>query len=167
VVEMASLDTMPHSVDFFLEMIGSKIWDNTVFLHHENVEHVLAAAPIDYISQTVKHHHLNYFGWQGLGFPEYSDKYQHKAYTIGFAGTGPTFYINTIDNASAHGPDGQGHHALAGDADPCFGKVVEGIEAVDTLFLHGLNQHKMRKSEEHPWADDEHTWSHIVKIEIL
>jgi hypothetical protein len=167
VVEMASLDIMPHSVDFFLEMIGSKIWDNTVFLHHEQVEHVLAAAPIDYKTQTVKHHHLNYFGWQGLGFPEYSKKHPHKRYTIGFAGKGPTFYINTLDNSDAHGPGGQGHHALDGDADPCFGTVIEGIEVVDLLFLHGLNQSKMRESKEHPWADDEHTWSHIVKIEIM
>lgn len=168
VVEMAPLDTMPHSIDFFLEMVKSKIWDNTVFLHHERTEHVLAAAPIDYQSQTVKHHHLQYFGWDGgLGFPEYSDKVPHKAYTIGFAGTGPTFYINTMDNSDVHGPGGQGHHALAEDADPCFGTIVEGVEAIDTLFLHGLNQSKMRQSEEHPWADDEHTWSHIVKIEIM
>jgi hypothetical protein len=167
VVEMASLDIMPHSVDFFLEMIGSKIWDNTVFLHHEDVEHVLAAAPIDYKTQTVKHHHLNYFGWQGLGFPEYSKKHPHKRYTIGFAGKGPTFYINTLDNSDAHGPGGQGHRTIDGDADPCFGTVIEGTEAVDLLFHHGLNQSKMRESKEHPWADDEHTWSHIVKIEIM
>lgn len=167
VIQMAPLDDMPHAIDFFLNMIKSKIWDNTVFLHHEDVEHVLAAAPIDYISQSVKHHHLKYLGWQGLGFPEYSEKQPHKAYTIGFAGLGPTFYINTMDNSQAHGPGGQGHHVLAEDADPCFGEVIEGKEAVDMLIQHGLNQNTMRESNEHPWADKEHTWTHIVKIEMI
>lgn len=167
VVQMVPLDLMPHSIEFFLDMIGSKIWDNTVFLHHAKVEHVLAAAPIDYLSQNVKHHHLKYLGWQGLGFPEYSEKQPHKSYTIGFSGTGPTFYINTMDNSAVHGPGGQGHHVLAEDADPCFGEVVEGKEAVDTLVMHGLNQNAMRESDKHPWASKEHTWTHIVKIELV
>lgn len=165
---MAPLDLMPHSVEYFLEMVQSGIWDNTVFLHHEKAEHVIAAAPIDFASRTIKHHHLQYLGWTGLAFPEYSKDFsEHSKYTIGFAGQGPTFYINAMDNSEAHGPGGQGHHTLPEDADPCFAEIIEGRDAIDDLIRLGMNQNKAHEVDQHPWADTEHTWIHLIKIEII
>jgi hypothetical protein len=56
-------------------------------------------------------------------------------YTVGFAGRpgGPDFYINKVDNSINHGPGGQSHHDLHEEADPCFGKVVGGIELMDEI----------------------------------
>jgi hypothetical protein len=58
---------------------------------------------------------------------------------------------------------GCGTRALTEIADPCFGTVVEGIEAVDLLFHHGLNQ-KQNEGKEHPWTMNTRI---IVKIEIM
>jgi hypothetical protein len=166
VVEMAPLDIMPASIHLFLDMVTAGIWDNTIFLHNEEVEHVIAAAPVDYATQKLKHSQISNLGWIGLGFPEYSDRFPHTQYTIGFAGQGPTFYINTMDNSESHGPGGQGHHQLPDDAAPCFAKVVGGFEVVDDLVRLGLNQ-KETTMGSHPWADDGHTWTRIVSVELL
>jgi cyclophilin family peptidyl-prolyl cis-trans isomerase len=57
---------------------------------------------------------------------------QSVVYTAGRPG-GPDFYVSTEDNTRNHGPGGQASYALPGEADPCFGKVVEGFEAVDRM----------------------------------
>jgi len=166
-VELAPVDLVPHSILFFLDTIGNKLWDHTVFLHHEDTEHVVAAAPIDYTTQRVKHLQLSQLGWIGLGFPEYSAEYTHQQYTLGYSGQGPTFYINSVDNTDMHGPGGQGHHLLETDADPCFAKVVQGVDVVAEMIRLGANQKKSSIEGQHPWADDEHTWTHIVSAEIV
>jgi len=168
VMELASVDDMPYSIHMFLDMVEYHIWDNTIFLHHQEVEHVIAAAPLDADSHKIKFNQLHSLGWDGLGFPEYSPKYTHKKYTIGYADQGPTFYINTMDNVKVHGPEGgQGHHKLPNDADPCFGKVVDGFEVVEALKQYGLQNNRMSQDASHPWADDKHSWTRIVKAEIL
>jgi cyclophilin family peptidyl-prolyl cis-trans isomerase len=169
VVQLASLDQMPHSVSFFLDMVKSRLWDNTVFLHHENVEHVMAAAPVDFVTQTVKYHHLQYYGFEGLGFPEYSPQIPHTKYTLGFAGFGPTFYINTMDNSAHHGPGSlQGHFVLPTDADPCFGHVISGHNVIDSITVdNGTGQNPIEAHAQHPWANEQHTWTRIVEILVL
>jgi len=168
-IELAPLDWMPHSILFFLDMVHNKLWDNTVFLHHEDTDHVMAAAPIDYNTQRIKHLQLNQLGWIGLGFPEYTPQYPHVKYTLGFSGQGPTFYINTVDNTAQHGPGGQGHHLLKStDADPCFAKVVVGQDTVDEMIRLGAKQKQSGGAiGNHPWTDEEHTWTHIVSVEIV
>jgi len=54
---------------------------------------------------------------------------------VGFAGRpgGPDFYVSTVDNSRNHGPGGQSGYADPTEADPCFGKVVEGFDAVDRM----------------------------------
>jgi hypothetical protein len=37
------------------------------------------------------------------------------------------------NNVQAHGPGGQGSYADPSEADPCFGKVVEGLDAVERM----------------------------------
>ena len=46
---------------------------------------------------------------------------------------GPDFYISTVDNTLNHGPGGQGQYTLKNEADPCFAKVVQGVEVVEAI----------------------------------
>ena len=167
-VELAASEWMPHAILFFLDTVQNKLWDHTVFMHHEDTEHVIVAAPIDYNTQRIKHLQLNQLGWLGLGFPEYREDYPHVQYTLGFSGQGPTIYINTKDNTKSHGPGGQGHHLLETDAEPCFGRVIKNDEAaVDEIIRLADKQNKSNMDGHHPWVDDEHTWTHIVTAEIV
>lgn len=167
-VELAPVHSMPQSIYFFLDMISNKLWDHTIFLHHEDMDHVLAAAPIDFDTQKAKRMEIYETGWTGLGFPEYTVDIPHEKYTLGFSGQGPTFYINSHNNTLQHGPGGQDHHLLATDADPCFGKVVQGKEVVDELIRVGGNvQPKTHSGQQHHWLNSEHSWTRIVSVELV
>jgi len=80
-----------------------------------------------------------------LSYQEYSEEYPHKQWTVGFAGRpgGPDFYINKIDNTLNHGPGGQEHHDLHEEADPCFGKVVDGFDTIQRLVQEPHNNAAM------------------------
>lgn len=170
VIEMAPLDLMPHSIHMFLDMLELKMWDNTVFWHQDDVEHVIAAALFNFFSGEPKYHHLKSLGWDGLQFPEYSEEYPHKKYTIGYSGRGPNIYINMADNTELHGPGGvhTGHHDLPEEADPCFARVVEGTDVVDALYRLSLEEKKKSKENdgrEPTWQENELT--RIVKVEVI
>lgn len=114
-VETAPIELMPHAVFLFLELVTH--WDGGAF--HRNAGHVL---------QVMTHgSHL------GLAFQEYSPKYPHIKYTLGYAGRpgGPPFYVSTVDNTHNHGPASQGSKS---EADSCFGRVLEGKDVVDRLL---------------------------------
>lgn len=174
IVELASIDEMPISVHFFLELVSNKIWDDTIFIHHEQRDHVIAVPPISYTTQRPKTDEMKNVGWTRLGYPEYSNKYPHKKYTIGFANQGPTFYINTMDNTENHGPNGQQHHLLAGEGDPCFGTIVGGLDAIDEIIQFGLskNQQSLQKisngiATNTSGAEDDPLWTRFIKAEII
>jgi Cyclophilin type peptidyl-prolyl cis-trans isomerase/CLD len=169
VVQLAPVDEVPHALHFFLDMIQNGLWDDALFLHHEKVDHVMAAAPMDYKTHNIRYDELNDMGWQkGLGFPEFSKSLPHDKYTLGFADRGPTFYINTMDNSDIHGPGGQGHHVLPEDADPCFGRIVEGQDVVDALITYGLKaDNRLKITGAHPWKDSDHSWSRLVSAKLL
>lgn len=78
VVELASIEVVPYSVDAFLDMITSRLWDNTVFYHHSSQSHVIAAAPVNYGTFDTKNHHFEALGYSGLSFPEYSESVPHS-----------------------------------------------------------------------------------------
>eukprot|EP00980_Cylindrotheca_fusiformis_P004570 scaffold977_cov128-Cylindrotheca_fusiformis.AAC.6 len=169
VVELASIDLMPYSVEVFLDMIVAGVWDNTVFYHHASQHHVVAAAPVSYGTFDAKKSHFEALGFSGLSFPEYSESLPHsmashnsphEQYTIGFSGNGPNFYINTIDNSRHHGPGGQGHHELSSDADPCFGKVVSGHQVIKEMM-----QDRSPSSNPKTWADFD--ISRLVRVHLL
>jgi len=132
IVEMAPIDMMPHSVNYVLEMIKAKIWDNSVFTHRSN--HILFAELRDDKGND-KRHLLSENNISTLSFPEYNTDYPHTKYTLGFSGRpgGPEFYINVEDNTSSHGPGGQAHHAMHEEADACFGRVIKGQHIVDWM----------------------------------
>lgn len=121
-VEMAPLDLMPHSVYTFLEMASLGLLDGCSFIL--NALHVVKAAPLPFNGSfnQEKAQQFAASGLESVAFREYSADYPHKPYTIGFAADGtPSFYINTEDNSEIH------------VGDPCFGKVVSGIETVKRL----------------------------------
>jgi len=122
IMEMASLELMPHSVYTFLEMISEGLLDGCSFII--NALHVLKAAPLpfDGSSASVKAKQFSDVGLESVAFREYSPAFPHKKYTIGFAADGsPSFYINSEDNSEIH------------VGDPCFAKVVSGFDAVQRL----------------------------------
>lgn len=165
VMEMASIDLMPHSVHFFLDQISLGLWDNTVFWHHDGVDHVISAAAVAYQTGEPKHHHFQALDVGPLSFAEYANSLPHKPWTVGFAGAGPEFYINTVDNTILHGPGGQGqHHHLPGQADPCFATITDGVDVVSKMY--NLSQKQSNQAERRrDWHDNELT--RIVKAEVL
>jgi len=168
VVETVPLDESPHAVHLFLDLVHRKLWNDSVFLHNDEVEHLMAAAPVHYKTHNLKSDELDALPFQKLGFPEYSANHPHKKYTLGFAGVGPTFYINTMDNSKTHGPGGQEHHALKSDADPCFGTIVAGREVIETLVYTGtIGDNRLSRQGSHPWTEQDLAWTRIVSVEIL
>ena len=107
-----------------------------------------------------RHHHFDAVGAGGLSFLEHSTQYPHEQYTLGFAGKGPEFYINARNNTILHGGGNQ-HHP---QADPCFAKVVEGIDVVLQMYELSLKQSRQAATRRE-WHDNELT--HILKAEIL
>lgn len=122
VIELAPMSEMPHSVHTFLDMVSIGLLDGCSFIL--NALHVLKAAPLPYdgTSAAAKAKAFSAAGLESVAFKEYSESYPHQKYTLGFAADGsPSFYINTEDNSEIH------------VGDPCFGKVVEGFDAVRRL----------------------------------
>jgi cyclophilin family peptidyl-prolyl cis-trans isomerase/Skp family chaperone for outer membrane proteins len=122
VIELAPAEVMPHSVHTFLEMVSTGLLDGCSFIL--NALHVLKAAPLPYdgTSAAAKAKAFSERGLESVAFKEYNAAYTHKQYTVGFAADGsPSFYINTDDNSEIH------------VGDPCFGKVIEGFDAIRRL----------------------------------
>jgi len=123
VVEMASLDLMPHSVNMFLRQVHHKLWDG-ISLTLKN-DQKMQFGPKDDDDRFLRAHSNT------LSFQEYNENYPHQQWTVGFAGrpAGPDFFINRIDNTVDFGLKGDKHE----DADPCFGRVVEGLEILEEI----------------------------------
>jgi cyclophilin family peptidyl-prolyl cis-trans isomerase len=139
VIELASLDDMPHSVHLFLQMVSHQLWDGCSFMR--NAGHVVQASSAPYYKTTTKGRQpqlrkkFKDAGYMSVAFQEYSPKVPHEKYTVGFAGRpgGPDWYVSTRDNTKNHGPGGQSSYAVPSEADPCFGKVIQGFAAVDRM----------------------------------
>lgn len=139
IVEMAPLDLVPHSIHFFMQMVKEQVWNNMVFTH--NTHHIVLAELMDIEGNDKRDVFLDK-GISTLSFPEYSEDYPHKKYTLGFGGRpgGPGFYINTDDNREIHGPGGQVGYHLNEEADPCFAEVIEGHEVIDWMQQKNLDE---------------------------
>jgi len=143
-MEMAPLPLMPIAVNLFLQQVHHKLWNGSSFVI--NAMHILQAGPHTYSEGPPGSYDANIPELAGkfesarldkMPFQEYSKDYPHAKYTLGFAGRpgGPDFYINKIDNSVNHGPGGQSHHDLHEEADPCFAKLVKGMEILDELNM--------------------------------
>jgi hypothetical protein len=130
---------MPHAVHLFLEQVEHHLWDGCAFVL--NAGHVLQASPVapNYMQLGTAHidkiSPFKHARLEKMGFSEFAPEYHHTQWTIGFAGrpSGPDWYINLDDNSVSHGPGMQEHHALTEDADPCFGKVIEGFNVIEEM----------------------------------
>jgi len=125
VMEMASLDLMPHSVYTFLEMVSEGLIEGCSFV--TNNEHTLKTAPMPHDTSSPRVTKLKTMQFydanlESVAFQEYSPEFPHEKYTVGFAGNGsPSFYINTEDNSAIH------------QDEPCFAKIVSGFDTVQRL----------------------------------
>ena len=128
IIEMAPLDLMPHSVNLFLQQVHHGLWDGNELTN--NPGHILsfgyhrASAREGFVDKAL----------ENVSYQEYSNKYPHVQWTVGFMGRpgGPDFYINKLDNTAIHGPGGQADNTydLHNEADPCFGRVVGGVDVL-------------------------------------
>lgn len=130
IIEMAPIDLMPHSVNVFLQQVHHGLWDGNELIR--NVDHIMtfgyrrASAHEGFVDRSL----------ETVSYQEYSAKYPHLQWTVGFMGrpSGPDFYINKLDNSILHGPGGQvGNYDLHNEADPCFGKVVDGFDMLNDI----------------------------------
>eukprot|EP00980_Cylindrotheca_fusiformis_P005221 scaffold1119_cov120-Cylindrotheca_fusiformis.AAC.1 len=138
IIEMAPVEEMPHVVYWFLEQVNRKLYDGCSF--HRNAGHVIQGGPApNFLSPPNPKLNKRFVdaGFHSVLFQEYSPNFQHKKYTLGFAGRpgGPDFYISTMDNSRLHGPGGQTSYEDPSEADPCFAKVVAGFDVVDRMHL--------------------------------
>jgi hypothetical protein len=92
-VELAPLSDMPHATHLFLEQVSHKLWDRQAGFY-VNHPHVMQAGPR---TKAARQQFVDY-NLEKLAFPEYSDKFPHVPWTLGYAGRpgGPSFYINKV-----------------------------------------------------------------------
>ncbi len=130
------MEELPHAVYWFLEQVSRKLYDGCSF--HRNAGHVVQAGPApNFLSGPNPRLNKRFkdAGFYNVLFQEYSNKFPHVKYSLGYAGRpgGPDFYISTMDNTKIHGPGGQTSYDDPTEADPCFAKVVEGFDVVDRM----------------------------------
>jgi hypothetical protein len=142
-VEMAPLDLMPASVHLFLEQVVRGYWSGTSF--YLNTAHTLAAHPVSGNGQASRLPDMEEAGFSSLSVQEYSEAYPPIPYTLGFAGTGPSLYINKTVNRSN---------------DPCFAQVVLGGETVDKMAALG-------RELEHPFSPIDIVSTKVVMFQDL
>jgi cyclophilin family peptidyl-prolyl cis-trans isomerase len=133
-IEMAPLGLMPHSKHLFMEQVFHGLWDGCTFQSHADGRIGATAATPD--SRDGKLQEFKDAELDSVSYQEYDDNFPHSTLTVGFHGRpgGPAWYINTRDNEEAHGPGGSKNvYALKEEADPCFGRVVDGFEVVEEL----------------------------------
>jgi len=128
-VRLAPLNIMPHTVHLFLEQVSQGLWNGCSFMI--NADHLVKAAPLPMSGDLDKITPFVEADLAAPSFPEYSDEFPHKKFTLGFVGKANAhgFFINTRDNSDHHGQDSQLHHETGG-GDPCFGEVVSGYKAI-------------------------------------
>lgn len=111
VVELASIDDVPHAVHQFLEQVQHGLWNGCYF--YLNGPHVIQAGPQlsdedDADADEDEDGRLaaqpfKELGLDTLAFPDYSENFPHVPWTLGFTGRpgGPDFYINKVDNSES------------------------------------------------------------------
>ena len=124
VFELASLNTMPHSVHHFLRMLTQGVWIGMTFTPHRSVHHRIHASPVDIDT-------LQRVDWKfkdakvaSLAFNEQSSDFSCGPYSVGFADPRghPDFYVNGAFVPKKHAQDS------------CFAKVITGEKVIDSII---------------------------------
>jgi cyclophilin family peptidyl-prolyl cis-trans isomerase len=136
IVELASVEDMPHAVYWFLEQVRRKLYDGCSF--HRNAAHVVQAGPASNFLSPPNPQLGKRFkdaGFDKILFQEYSPNSPHVRFSLGYSGRpgGPDFYISMQDNSRIHGPGGQDIFEDSAEADTCFAKVVDGFDIVERI----------------------------------
>mmetsp|Transcript_10424 Transcript_10424/g.18449 ORF Transcript_10424/g.18449 Transcript_10424/m.18449 type:complete len:575 (+) Transcript_10424:109-1833(+) len=136
-LELAPLDSMPHTIHTFLTIIQKKLVTGGTFLLSR--EHILVGGPVD--AHNIENNreleermmYEGYFPNGALLFKEYKPEYPHEQYTVGFNQVGgPIFYFNLKDNTDGHGSTYTKDEGYK-EGEPCFGKVVDGFDVIQRL----------------------------------
>lgn len=136
-LELAPLDSMPHTIHMFLKMVQENMYASSTFVLSR--EHIIVGGPVDARNEDNNHEleqrmlREGYFPHGVLLFKEYSPDHPHLPYTFGFNHIGgPIFYINMEDNTELHGPS---HSAQDGfrEGEPCFARIIEGKDVVQRI----------------------------------
>eukprot|EP00579_Thalassiosira_antarctica_P000174 CAMPEP_0201866438 /NCGR_PEP_ID=MMETSP0902-20130614/1032_1 /ASSEMBLY_ACC=CAM_ASM_000551 /TAXON_ID=420261 /ORGANISM="Thalassiosira antarctica, Strain CCMP982" /LENGTH=544 /DNA_ID=CAMNT_0048391417 /DNA_START=110 /DNA_END=1744 /DNA_ORIENTATION=- len=181
IFQLAPLSLMPHSIHLFLSQIAEGYWSHGTPAIVLNAQHVLQACPhpcLDNVdlggtNKGYPYNDMKRAGLDVVSFQEYSPRFPHEKYTIGFAGrphSGPEFYINLMDNTLDHGTLDERKKRMGptkyaawakevfGGAEevaksekgmepyPCFGKLVKGFDTVDDI-AEGMTRASLPKEE--------------------
>lgn len=188
VFQLAPLELMPHSIHLFLSQIAEGYWSRGTPAFALSAEHVLQACPHPCLNDVVMggtvegypYGDMRVAGLDTVSFQEYSPKYPHEKYTIGFSGrphSGPEFYINMLDNRLDHGTLEERRMSMnprvfeawakevlgvrsvddidvkSFDPYPCFGKVIKGFDVVDEI-AKGMTRTSLKPDEK--YAEEEY-----------
>jgi cyclophilin family peptidyl-prolyl cis-trans isomerase len=132
-VEMAPINVMPHSVDFFLGLVEKKFYNGMTLLKQTTGSPTLHTAEID--TNTMQFVDRRRDQLSRLAFPEHSDDYPVQKYSVAFTGPGPMFYIN-MDTRTQTSVELM---------DTCFGKVVQGESVMESMVLARNAAHHTNK----------------------
>lgn len=147
ILELGPIEFIPYSVYFFLEFILQEFKTGSF---HRNAGHVLQAMLTGTKPQIA-------FAWQ-----EYSPRYPHEKYTLGYAGRpsgSRAIYISTVDNTNNHGPGSQGSKT---EADCLFGKVTkQSYEIVQRMAK------QPGAAGGAGWVSDPNNYITITSLELL
>uniref|UniRef100_A0A7S1D247 PPIase cyclophilin-type domain-containing protein n=1 Tax=Cyclophora tenuis TaxID=216820 RepID=A0A7S1D247_CYCTE len=130
-VELASLSEMPHTIFTFLDLVDLQLFDGTAFVAANAMQmeggspgHAATDRAIKLYERYAK------FGYSRspLAFNEYSPRFPHEQFTVGFVGSpvaGPGLVINMVNNSETRGLNEHGR-----PTSPCFGKVIQGFDTL-------------------------------------
>jgi len=129
---------MPHTVKVFLDQAYHKLWVNCTFS--------LNTGAAVHASTKSRREEFERFGLSTVRYPEYSEDFSHKEWTVAFARNSSGLYLNMVDNTDQQQVAGHfklDHQVLTSSGiDPCFGKVVDCHETLEkTRQLRTTDHH--------------------------
>jgi cyclophilin family peptidyl-prolyl cis-trans isomerase len=127
VVEFPSRKELPHSVFTFIDLVESKLYDDTSILSKGDGAMRIGASP-QHMSRLSQRYKALGYGKSALSFIESSQSFPCRRHSVGFVGRGPGLEIHTSDH-NVHDQDRT-----------CLGRVVHGMNVlarVEALIEHG------------------------------
>ena len=154
IVQLADINKMPYSVDHFLRMVESNLWDglSLVVRNNEIAAALVSNSPGEVPALVDNHHRKPNDQWAYRRFadanlmqPLFAERLmdgkeqkdiEHQKYSVAFGGHhatgGPEFHIHMLDDA----PENDHRHELDhhDHYDSIFGLIVGGKDVLDRFF---------------------------------